>query len=220
MGKIILRKPVLFLLYGFPGSGKTYFARQLSEHIKTAHIQEGRLRGELFETPLYNKNENDIIGSLMNYITEEFLRNGVSTVYDMNAMRLNSRRKLRDMAKKNKTETLLIWFQIDIESAFDRVIKRDRRKIDDRYSMPLDRTSFERLVQYMQNPNPTEDYVVLSGKHNFETQSNMVLRKLLDMQLLDIESVPAKTVRPELVNRIPNPAAGRVDDTRRNILIR
>lgn len=220
MAKQSLLKPTLILLYGFPGSGKTFFARQLCDGISAAHVQDDRIRNELFREPRYDREENEIVSNLMQYMAEQFLGAGISVVYDMNAMRFGQRRFLREMARKNKAETVLVWLQIDLETAFGRVTKRDRRKADDRYSLPLDRTTFENIVHYMQNPDATEDYTVLSGKHTFKTQSQMIMKKFLDRGLLDRNSAASKVVKPELINRVPNVQAGRVDNLRRNISIR
>jgi predicted kinase len=220
MSKITLTRPTLILLYGFPGSGKSFFARQLCEEINAAHIHSDRIRHELFDKPRFDRQENDIVNHLMEYMAEEFLNAGISVVFDTNAMRFSQRRELRDMARRHKAEPLLAWLQIDLESAFTRVVKRDRRKADDRYAMPLDRTTFEQLVSYMQNPNKTEDYVVISGKHNFTTQRSTMLKKLYDLGLLDAATASSKLAKPGMVNLVPNPLAGRVDNSRRNIVIR
>jgi predicted kinase len=57
MPKIFPSKPFLILFYGYPGAGKTYFSRQFTETIQAAHMQADRIRGELFETPQYDKQE-------------------------------------------------------------------------------------------------------------------------------------------------------------------
>lgn len=208
------------MLYGFPGAGKTYFARQLCEHINAAHVQGDRIRFELFEEPRFDRQENEIVSHLTEYMTDEFLRAGISIVYDMNAARLSDRRMLRDMARKSKALPVLIWFQIDDESAYARVSKRDRRKSDDKYASPIDRSTFDSQISHMQNPGPTEDYIVISGKHNFQTQLSAILKKFYDLGLLSSTTATTNKVKPGLVNLIPNPAAGRVDNTRRNIVIR
>jgi len=220
MGKLQLNKPTLILLYGFPGAGKTFFSRQLCEDISAAHVQGDRIRYELFDQPRYDKQENEIVSHLMEYMAEEFLNAGISVVYDMNGARLSQRRALRDMARKAKAQPILIWMQVDIESAFARVAKRDRRKADDRYAMPLDRTTFESLAYQMQNPGLAEDFMVISGKHTYQTQRSAVMKKLFDMGLITPDAANAKLVKPGLVNLVPNPMAGRVDQSRRNIVIR
>src|SRR3989344_8227855 len=126
MNKIIPSKPLFIVLYGFPGSGKTHFARQLCETIHAAHVNGDRLRYELFDQPRYDKREDDVVEHIMQYMAEEFLNAGLSVIYDVNAMRINKRRTLRDMARKVHAEPLLIWLQIDSDSAFARVSKRDR----------------------------------------------------------------------------------------------
>ena len=220
MSKVKPNKPLLILLYGFPGSGKTYFARQLTDVLEAAHVQGERIRGELFETPRYDREENSVIEHLMDYMTGEFLNAGMSVVYDTNAMRLSQRRAMRDLARKSKVETVLIWFQIDADSAFARATKRDRRKADDKYTPGIDRATFDRLAGGMQNPS-NEDYIVISGKHTFNTQLSAFMKRLGELNLISRGEPTARSVvKPGLVNLVPNPAAGRVDMSRRNIVIR
>jgi predicted kinase len=220
MVKHSLAHPTLVLLYGYPGSGKTYFGRQLSEELGAAHVQGDRIRFELFDDPRYDAQENQIVSQLMIYMSEEFLRAGISVVFDVNAARLSERRVLRDMARKVRAQSIVIWLQIDLESAFARVSKRDRRKADDKYSYPLGRDQFDHIAGGMQNPSLTEDYIVISGKHTFHTQRSAVIKRLYDFGLLGTEEVSAKLAKPGLVNLVPNLRAGRVDSTRRNIIIR
>ena len=220
MVKILPTKPLLILLYGFPGSGKSFFARQLCEQLVSVHVQGDRMRSELFESPTYAKDENHVVSSLMNYMTGEFLSAGVSVVYDTNAMRAVQRRALRNMAAKAGAETVLVWLQIDQETAFTRASRRDHRKSDDKYSRSLDRATFDQLCSGMQNPEATERYQVISGKHVFSTQKSAILRHLMDRKLITLDTQSQHISKPGLVNLVPNPAAGRVDLSRRNISIR
>jgi predicted kinase len=218
--KIVPTKPLLIMLYGFPGAGKSYFARNLCEHFRAAHVQGDRIRGELFQTPKFDKSENMVVTQLMDYMTHEFLNAGISVVYDANTMRAAQRHQLRDMARKSHAQPLLIWLQIDTESAYARVQARDRRRADDKYAMPLDRSTFDDIASHMQNPQNVEDYIVISGKHTFKTQVSAVAKRLRELNLVRVEESQKTTVKPGLVNLIPNPMAGRVDMTRRNIVIR
>jgi len=219
MAKIYPTKPFLLLFYGYPGAGKTYFARQFCENVQAAHLQIDRIRGELFEAPRYDKQENAIVGQLMDYMTEEFLSAGVSVAYDANVLRLKQRRALYSMARACHAQPLLVWFQMDQDTAFARNIKRDRRRADDKYAAALDRTSFESLIGQMQNPGNSEDFAVISGKHLFKMQQSAILSKLRAMGVLT--NGDSRVVKPGLVNLIPkNPGHGRLNDSRRNISIR
>jgi predicted kinase len=220
MAKIIPSKPLFIMLYGLPGSGKTFFARQLCDTLAAVHVHDDRIRAELFETPTHNKQENHVVTSLMNYMSGEFLSAGVSVIYDTHVMRTSQRRALRNMAARAGAETILVWLQIDSESAFSRVARRDRRRVDDRFAASLERPDFDTLSAGMQNPEITEKYLVVSGKHVFTTQKSAMLRHLLDRKLIDLDPSSHQIGKPGLINLVPNPSAGRVDMTRRNIIIR
>jgi hypothetical protein len=156
----------------------------------------------------------------MEYMTGEFLSAGLSVIYDVNALRLAQRRNLRELARKAHAQPVLVWLQIDHESAYLRLNSRDRRRADDKYAGPSDRSTFERIAGNMQNPQH-EDYIVVSGKHTFDSQLSAFLKRLRELGLVPgTEEVNTKVVKPGLVNLIPNPAAGRVDLSRRNITIR
>jgi hypothetical protein len=220
MTKVVSNKPVFIMLYGYPGSGKTYFSRQLTDNFQVAHVQSDRIRHELFEEPRYDKQENSIVTHLMDYMTEEFLNAGISVIYDVNAIRYAQRRVLKEMARRAGAESLLVWVQIDVESSFTRVARRDRRRSDDRYAMTLDRTTFDSLINNMQNPQRDENNVVISGKHPFKAQLSGFMKKLRETGLINSEDASSKVIMPELVNLVPNAASGRVDYSRRNIVIR
>lgn len=220
MAKIYPKKPFLLLFYGYPGAGKTYFARQFCNNVQVAHLQADRIRGELFETPRYDKQENDVVNSLMNYMAEEFLSAGLSVAYDLNAVRIKQRRSLYSMAYSYRAVPLLIWFQMDEDTAFARNVKRDRRRADDKYAAAMDRTGFEEVVGQMQNPVASEDYAVISGKHLFKMQQSAVLSKLKTMGVLSDGDSSSRVIKPGLVNLVPKNQS-RFDATgRRNISIR
>lgn len=191
----------------------------MTDQLQAAHVHADRIRGELFDNPRYDKEENEVISQLMDYMTGEFLSAGLSVVYDANAMRAAQRRYLRDLARKHHAVPLLIWLQIDTESAFTRAGNRDRRRADDKYAAPSDRATVERIAGAMQNPQ-NEDYIVISGKHTFNTQLSALMRRLRELGLVPTNNeVSAKVVKPGLVNLV-SAAAGRVDMSRRNIVIR
>jgi predicted kinase len=219
MGKTYPTKPFLLILYGFPGSGKTYFARQLTEVVQAAHLQSDRVRGELFEEPRHDKQENDIVNQLMGYMTEEFLTAGLSVIYDANTMRVGQRNALRDLARRCHAIPLMVWFQLNAEGSYARSAKRDRRRADDKYAVGWDKDTFRKIMEHMQNPDPKEEYVVLSGKHLFNTQQSGVMNKLREMGVFTSDTATPHVVKPGLVNLVPS-QTGRVDMSRRNVIIR
>ena len=85
--------------------------------------------------------------------------------------------------------------------------------------MPIDKATFDRIAGGMQNPQ-NEDYIVISGKHTFNTQLSAFMKRLRELGLASQNQTASKLIKPGLVNLVPNPTAGRVDMSRRNIVIR
>lgn len=216
MAKIPLKKPVLIILHGFPGSGKTHFANRLTQSINAVHVSSDKLRGELFEKPRFDKEENGVVTHLALYMCEEFLKAGVSVVFDGDTDRYAKRRFLTDIAKKQRVTSVLVWFQVDQETAFARVNQRDKRRQEDKFARSFTRPEFGKYISSMQNPRQEEKFVVLSGKHSFIMQKSTLVKRLFDVGVVDAEFVPSNVTKPGLVNLVP----GRVDEARRNIKIR
>ncbi len=216
MSKLQLAKPVLIGFYGYPGSGKSYLARNLSESMGLAHVSADRIRNELFEKPRFDEQENAIVDNLMRYMSEQFLSAGVGVAYDANLSRSSQRKAIKELAIRNKADFYLVWLQIDEESAFARTQNRDRRTLDDKFAKPQTRETFDNQTSVMQNPTSDESLVV-SGKHTFITQKSAIVSRLFQDGLVTNDDARNHMAKPGLVNLVPNLHAGRVDYTRRSI---
>jgi predicted kinase len=221
MAKNRLNQPLLIYMYGLPGSGKTFVARQLSALLGMAHINSEQIRQMITQTPHYEKEEQRTVRYLMNYMTERFLDAGMGVIYDVSANRVGERRALREMAAKHNAKDLMIWVQIDIDSAWARQEARDKRTFDDKFSEELDQKTFEQITQIMQNPQD-EKPLVLSGKHLFNSQKNTIIRRLFEMGVLKEDAFEQKIANPGLVNLVPRTVndPSHPDYTRRNVVIR
>ena len=134
----------------------------------------------------------------------------------MNALKQSQRRSIKEFAKSQKAETLMLWFQVDPDTAYIRNIKRDRRKLDDRYAVSHDVDSFKQQASMMQAPDIHENYIVISGKHSYNSQRSNVIKKLADMGVIKPSSAMHKMVKPDLVNLIPN---SRKIDSKKHIIL-
>ena len=187
MKSVEFNSPILFLMLGYAGAGKTFFARQYAEAIGAIHLSSDRIRRELFDAPSFSKEENQVVFRMMDMFAEEMLSRGISVVYDAQNNQKNHRRQKRKMAAKHKAETLIIWVQTDLETSFERASKRDRRNPDDKYTYELDRQAFDRLKNELTRPDEREDYVVVSGKHVFRNQLHVVLKKLESLEYFKVQ---------------------------------
>lgn len=219
-GKIQPIKPFMVLLYGYPGSGKSLFARQLAEEIdRSVYLSADKLRHDLSEDlKAQDRSDNAIFAAVQKYMAQEYLRSGISVIMDTSALKKSERRLLRNLAITNKAAPVLIWLQIDPESAFARLNKRDRRKTEDKYAKKYSPQEFQALLSSCQNPD-NEEYTVISGKHTYKSQRVAVLKKLLELGVIKLDQSIQSIAKPELVNLIPK-LQNRGDFLRRNISIR
>src|SRR3989344_8433456 len=116
-----MHKPILFTTLGFPGSGKTYFARRFAKDIVAFHLSSDIVRNQLFPKPRFTSKENRMVFGMMDYIAEELRRCGVSVVCDANFNKRAYRKRLRRIAKKCGARYLLLRFQTPIATALKRL---------------------------------------------------------------------------------------------------
>ncbi|HYF96973.1 MAG TPA: ATP-binding protein [Patescibacteria group bacterium] len=193
--KVEVKKPFILILYGYPGSGKSVFARSFASEIdNTIHINSDKIEAELGQDIKSEK----VVG----YMAKEFLGSGFNIVLDIDMSKRSQRKKARLLAGQTGAKLIMVWLQIDAESAFARLANRDKRRTEDKYAKNYSRSDFETIINTSHNPDQ-EDYVVISGKHTFKTQKAAVFKKLEDLGVLSPAQTLHRKIKPELVNLIP-----------------
>lgn len=175
-GKI--KKPILLATLGYPGSGKTFFARRFAKDLWLFHLNSDRLRLEIFPRPSYTAAENSIVFRMMDYIADELLRNGISVIYDANLTKRVYRKRLKQIAKKRKAGYLLLWFKTPLRRALDRIKKRTKLKseIMKKYHRPISSSVLLR-IRADEESLIREPHIIL-GAGSYKKQKDMVLKFL------------------------------------------
>jgi predicted kinase len=179
MKSLSLTKPLVLLMVGHPGSGKSFFARQFSETFGAPTVNFNRMRYELFSQPQYSQNEQAVIQNIANYQIEELLKTQRTFIVDGGMNPRADRQKLHNAAKEAGYGTLAVWVQTDLATCKQRSLKRNSQQADDKYAAPITEDQFDLLVKRLTAPNQLEQSVVISGKHTYSTQARTVLKKLV-----------------------------------------
>lgn len=228
MKTLSLSRPLLLILIGLPGSGKSFFARQFSDMFSAPVVGYDRIRYELFEKGYLESAEQDIVRRIADYQIDELVKTKRSFIIDGGSNSLQDRQKLEKLAKQHGYGTLLIWIQTDDITCKRRSTQRNKKRSpDDALSPSLTEPQLAAYAKLFAQP-AKEPYMVISGKHAFSTQAKMVLRKLTAPHTEDVRTTHALTVQqrklqpPASAPRVTAPAQRNRPATlppRRNVVI-
>lgn len=178
MKQLQLTPPLLILTMGLPGSGKTFFARQLADEYNIPRISEDNIRYELFEKPTFAAEETEIIDRIQNYALTEVLKTRNTVICEGQYLQATRRKAVHDLATRNGYRVLTVWLQTDVQTSAARAMRRDRRNPDSKFSFEIDKATFLKIREQLHRPSDKEAFVVISGKHAFKSQALTVLRKI------------------------------------------
>ena len=118
-----MNRPMLILLCGIPGSGKTTYAKNyIKQNLNTVHLSSDAIRKELYGDENIQGNPEEVF-SILQKRTIEFLRDGENVIYDAtNVTRKNRASIIGVCPKFVKIECHIIWAPIE------ECIKRDSNR--------------------------------------------------------------------------------------------
>lgn len=115
------RAPVLVLLAGLPGSGKTTLACLLAERLDAEHLESDAIRRGLVAQPTYDADEHSRVFAEVDRRTREALGHGRSVVLDATNLRAAHRRRYALMADGAGARLVRAWVTAPFETLLERV---------------------------------------------------------------------------------------------------
>ncbi|MEO5691148.1 MAG: AAA family ATPase [Candidatus Saccharimonadales bacterium] len=179
MKSLSTSRPLVLLIVGVPGAGKSHFARQFATIFHTPLVSYDKLQNLLFTEPKFSKEEELLIANIMNSQIQELFKTQRTFIVDGAVNSRAARMEIEKSARKNDYGTLTIWIQTDHESAQSRVMSRNKRREGDLYNARMSAEQFKKHAQRINPPAVRELYTVISGKHTFATQAKVVLKKIV-----------------------------------------
>ncbi len=92
----------LVILYGLPGSGKSWFADLIAQRIPSVILNSDRLRRAIIVHPRYDGDENKRLFTAMYRRTVELLAQGQNVIFDSTALRYWARIPLESIADEHE----------------------------------------------------------------------------------------------------------------------
>ena len=150
---------MIIIVFGLPGSGKSYFASRLAEKIGAKYVNSDRLRKELFPKSDYSDREKQIV---YNHMLEKMME-AVAKKEDLVLDATFHRKETRDHFINKIIGKGEMQF-IEVQAAEDIIRERVNRKRED------SEADFEvyKLIR-QQNEPLTEPHLILkSTNHNID----------------------------------------------------
>ena len=119
-------RPTLIVVSGLPGTGKSFFCRNLAEKLPFLILASDALRKALFPTPQYNEQENKRLFSACHVLIEELLRKGIPVIFDATNLLEHHREYLYRAAARAGAKLILVWVEAPPEVVRQRLLARER----------------------------------------------------------------------------------------------
>lgn len=216
MKSLNLTQPLVIMVIGKPGAGKSFFARQFAEMFGAPIVSLDQIQDTLSVEDPYKAEVQAVINKIANIQIDELLKTNKSILVDGGRDAKTERLRLNKSAKKAGYDSLIIWVQTDEATCKQRATKRNKSS-EGELSAIMSIEEFEAQAKQL-TPPVREDHVVVSGRHTFSTQAKTVLRRLtIPREVPAPAPAPTPTTPPIVDDPIKPPA--RPDITRRSVLV-
>ncbi len=157
-----LDRPVLVVVSGLPGSGKSFFSRSLARQFPLAVLETDSLRQSLIARPTYSAEESHRLFAAIHLLIERLLRGGVPLLLDATNLVERHREILYHLAEQSGAKLILIQTRAPREVALRRLRARgDRPSPEDHSTAGVEVYRRMRLVA---EPIRRRHYVVDTSK--------------------------------------------------------
>ena len=120
--------PILVALCGLPGSGKSYFARELTKLAPFCVLESDRLRKTLVSKPKYSRSEHTRIFSVCHLLIEEYLSQGERVLFDATNLTEKFRLPLRQISQRQNSPLVLVHLAAPRDIIRQRLQDREKER--------------------------------------------------------------------------------------------
>lgn len=177
------RPPLLLMLLGVTGSGKSYFARQLAEKTGAVRFNGDAMRHAIFKTSENVKAHygdpltRPMTFGAIDYAAAQTLRAGYDVIYDANNNSRNVRKNQQRIAADAGAFPVIIELKVSLELAKKRALEREETADQPLNSELIDEIITRNLANF-DELEPDENVIMIDGMASFEAQLKLYNEQL------------------------------------------
>ena len=171
-----MSQPVLYLMIGYPGAGKTTVSKFIHELTGAEHLWSDHIRHRLFKNPTHSKTESLELYTHLNDLTDKLLSEGKSVIFDTNFNFYKDREHLRTIAAKHGAKAVLIWVTTPLATARSRATEQSHDQ-HTRIWGNMSITDFTRISSKLEPPRLNENAFEIDGAHITERTVQDLLKQ-------------------------------------------
>ena len=117
-------EPTLIVVSGLPGTGKSYFCRQLAKRLPFTTLESDALRKVLFSLPTYSSKESSCLFLAIHLLIERLLKKGVPLILDATNLSERYREHLYSIAERLDAKLILVRVEAPSQVVYERLKTR------------------------------------------------------------------------------------------------
>jgi len=121
---------LLVVVFGLPGTGKTFLAKELASELSLKHFNTDSTRKKILSRPGYTHKEKEMVYDKLFEFLSEFLKRGENIVVDGTFYKKEYREKLRRMAREANTKPVFVELTAKEEIVEARMNERAKQTCD------------------------------------------------------------------------------------------
>lgn len=122
---------MIIIVFGLPGSGKSYFASRLAKRLEATYVSSDVVRKQLFTVRKYAGEEKTKVYDVMNKEMKEAIQQGKDIVLDATFYKENIRNEFKETAEAFKEKIIFIEVWADQKIILKRLsMKREHSEAD------------------------------------------------------------------------------------------
>lgn len=178
------------MFLGVPGSGKSYFARNVANKINAVRINGDSMRLAMFGSlkemdRIYQTKDrrvlNEYVFNGLDYVAEQILLRGQDVIYDAHQNRRSDRRTVEELAMRQGAIPIVVRINTPRDTAFERTQSREATVDQRRMTPDKARETIDRHLASSDKPDNSEHVIDIDGTRPFNEQFVVFESKLKEI---------------------------------------